>query len=124
MTYKLTFLQKPTYPHAIVTGLNSKENVARYLEGIHAECIAHNCFRVLVEERLEGPRLETLDVFQIASEGASKVVGKYQAFAYVDVTAEGELMQFAETVAFNRGLPIAVFPTVADAEKWLLNKTN
>jgi hypothetical protein len=31
-------------------------------------------------------------------------------------------MQFAETVAVNRGLPVVVFSTVADAEKWLLSE--
>jgi hypothetical protein len=31
-------------------------------------------------------------------------------------------MHFAETVAVNRGLPMAVFSTVAEAEKWLQNK--
>lgn len=31
-------------------------------------------------------------------------------------------MHFAETVAVNRSLPVAVFATVADAEKWLLNE--
>ncbi len=31
-------------------------------------------------------------------------------------------MQFAETVAVNRRLPVAVFPNVADAEKWLLEE--
>jgi hypothetical protein len=45
-----------------------------------------------------------------------------KAIAYVDVNAEGNLMRFAQTVAVNRGLPIAVFPTVADAEKWLLSQ--
>jgi hypothetical protein len=122
MTYTLIINQKPTYLHAIVTGRNSRENVAQYLEEIHGECIARSCFRVLVEERLEGPRLRTIDVFQIALEGSSKASGTYKAFAYVDVNAEGDLMQFAETVAVNRGLPVAVFSTVADAEKWLLNE--
>jgi hypothetical protein len=56
MTYKLTIDQKPTYLHAIVTGCNGRENVARYLEEIRHECIARRCFRVLIEERLEGPR--------------------------------------------------------------------
>ena len=32
------------------------------------------------------------------------------------------LMQFTETVAVNRGLPVTVFPAVADAEKWLLER--
>ena len=74
------------------------------------------------EERLEGPRLGTLDVFRIASEGSSKAIWIYKAFAYVDVNAEGDLMQFAETVAVNRGMPVTVFSTVADAEKWLLDE--
>jgi hypothetical protein len=122
MTYKLTIHQKPTYLHAIVTGRDTRENVERYLEEIRRECIARNCFRVLVEERLEGPRLDTMDVFQIVSEGSSKASGIYKAFAYVDVNAKGNLMQFAETVAVNRGVPVVVFPTVADAEKWLLSE--
>lgn len=122
MTYKLTIHQKPTYLHVIVTGRDTRENVERYLEEIQRECIARNCFRVLVEERLEGPRLGTMDVFQIVSEGSSKASGIYKAFAYVDVNAKGNLMQFAETVAVNRGVPVVVFPTVADAEKWLVSE--
>ena len=121
MTYKLTINQKPTYLHAIVTGQNDRENVVRYLEEIRGECIARNCFRVLVEERLDGPRLGAMDVFQIVLEGRSKASGTYKAFAYVDVNADGGLMKFAETVAVNRGVPVAVFSTVADAETWLLN---
>jgi hypothetical protein len=122
MTYKLTINQKPTYLHATVTGRNSKENVARYLEEIRSECTARSCFSVLIEERLEGPRLGTLDVFQIATDGSRKANWIFEAFAYVDVNAEGNLMHFAETVAVNRGVPVAVFSTVADAEKWLLNE--
>jgi hypothetical protein len=122
MTYKLTIDQKPTYLHAIVTGRNSRENVARYMEEILRECTARSCFRVLIEERLEGLRLGMLDVFEIASEGSSKASGMLQAIAYVDVNAESDLMQFAETVAVNRFLLAAVFSTVADAENWLLNK--
>jgi hypothetical protein len=77
---------------------------------------------VLIEERLDGPRLGALDVFQIASEASSKAGGTLKAIAYVDVNAEGNMMQFAETVAVNRGVPVVVFSTVADAEKWLLNE--
>jgi hypothetical protein len=121
MTYALTIDQKPTYLHAIVTGRNSREHVARYLEAILQECMARRCCRVLIEERLEGPRLGTFDVFKIASEGSSQALRKFQAIAYVDVNAEGDLMQFAETVAVNRALPVRVFATVADAEQWLLN---
>jgi hypothetical protein len=63
-----------------------------------------------------------MGVFQIASEGSSRARGCFEAIAYVDVNAEGELMKFAETVAVNRGLPVTVFSSVSDAEKWLQGK--
>ena len=119
MSYKLSITQKPTYLHAVVTGLNSKENVMSYLEEIRRECIARKCFRVLIEERLAGPRLGTIDVFQIAAEGSSRAEGSLKAIAYVDVNAEGDLMKFAETVAVNRSVPVKVFSSVSDAEDWL-----
>ena len=31
-------------------------------------------------------------------------------------------MKFAETVAINRGMPVRVFASVADFEKWLLEE--
>lgn len=122
MTYELTIDQKPTYLHAIVTGRNSRENVARYLKAILRECKARRCFRVLIEEHLEGPRLGTLEVFEIASEGSVRAFGMLEAIAYVDVNAAGDLMQFAETVAVNRALPVTVFSTVVEAETWLLGE--
>lgn len=121
MTYKLTIHEKPTYLHAVVTGRNSRENVERYLAELLRECTARKCFRVLIEERLEGPRLQTVDVFEIAMEASTRARRKMRAIAYVDVNASGELMHFAETVAVNRSLPVAVFSTVADAERWLLD---
>jgi hypothetical protein len=122
MTYTLTIDQKPTYLHAIVTGRNSRENVARYLEEIFQACLAYGCFRVLIEERLKGPRLETLEVFEIVAQGSRRAFGRFKAIAYVDVNAEGDLMQFAATVAVNRGVPVTVFSTVADAETWFLDE--
>jgi hypothetical protein len=120
--YKLTIQQRSTYLHAIVTGRNSRENVERYLKELQAECIARGCSRLLLEERLEGPRLELIDVFKIASERSGSARGLFEAFAYVDANADGDSMHFAETIAVNRGLPVSVFSSVADAEKWLLNE--
>jgi hypothetical protein len=120
MTYKLSFAQKPGYLHTVVTGGNSKENVARYLTDVQRECMERACRRVLIEERLEGPRLGLLDVFDIAAEGRDRVDGQLPVMAYVDVNAAGTLMKFAEDVAVNRGINVRVFSTVADAEKWLL----
>jgi hypothetical protein len=38
----------------------------------------------------------------------------------VDVNAQGNQMRMAEEVATARSFPVAVFATVADAERWLL----
>ena len=121
MTYELTFIQKPSYIHVIVTGKNSKQNVAQYLTEVLHECTARKCRKVLIEERLEGPRLKTFPVFEIVKNGSEEARGYFDAIGYVDVNAEGGLMRFAETAAINRGLPVTVFTTVADAEMWLNN---
>jgi hypothetical protein len=122
MPYRLSFSQQPGYLHAIVTGLNNKENVMHYLEDVFRECEARGCNRLLIEERLEGPRIGTFDVFQIASGGTGRAHGHFKAIAYVDVNARGDLMKFAETVAVNRGLPVRVFSSLSDAEQWLMDK--
>jgi len=120
MSYELTITQKPAYLHAIVTGRNTKENVAAYLDEIRRECIARGCTRVLIEEHLVGPRIGTMDVFTIASGASARARGFFEAVAYVDANAESDQnMKFAETVAVNRGLRGRMFRSVADAEKWL-----
>jgi hypothetical protein len=122
MSIKLTITQKPTYLHIIVTGQLSEENVLRYFEEIHRGCTARNCFRILIEENLDGPRLDVVKVLKLISEESSKSVGLFKAIAYVDVNSVSNSMEFIEDAAVNRRLPVKVFPTAVDAEKWLLNK--
>jgi hypothetical protein len=120
MSYQLTITQKPGYLHAVVTGDNTRENVSGYMEQVIRECTLRQCFRVLVEERLEGRRLGTLDVFELVATGSNRYLRTLEAMAYVDVNArDGEMMRFAENVAVNRAFPVKVFATVAAAEKWL-----
>ena len=120
MSYKLTVHPRPGYLHILVTGENSRENVTRYMEEVVRECTLRQCFRVLVEERLEGPRLGTLDVFELVATGSARFLRMLTAMAYVDVNAPTqEMMQFAENVAVNRAFPVRVFPTVLAAERWL-----
>jgi hypothetical protein len=122
MAYQLEIIEKPNYLHAVVTGKNTMENVVGYLKDLLKECEARRCFNVLIEERLEGRRLETWDVYQIASDNSALARGFFKNVAYVDINAGGELMKFAETVANNRGVPMMLFPTVAEAEAWLATK--
>ena len=122
MSYELTIIQKSAYLHVTVTGLNSIENVKAYLADVLKACKSRKCNQVLIEERLKGPRMDTINVFQIASKGSHQALGFFKAIAYVDVNAEGDLMKFAETVAVNRSLPVRLFSSVADAERWLVEK--
>lgn len=122
MTYKLIIDQKFSYWHAKVTGENTVENVKGYMEEIVNKCSDAKCPYLLIEEQLEGPRLNSFKVYEIASEGSAHAYGLFNAIAYVDVNAEGVLMQFAENVAANRDLPVKVFETVAEAEKWLIEQ--
>jgi hypothetical protein len=123
MSYQLKIIEKPTYLHAVVTGQNSIENVLGYLQDLLRECESRQRFNVLVEENLTGRRLETWDVYQVASDSSAHARGIFGAVAYVDVNAGGDLMKFAETVANNRGVPMTVFATVAEAEEWLAGKS-
>ncbi len=119
MGFTVTITHKTNYLHAVVTGENNADNVRKYLGQIQQECKAHKCSRVLIEERLEGPRLGIVDVYRIVSDQAARALGQIQVIAYVDVNAEGDLMKFAEDVAVNRYLRVAVFSSVPDAELWL-----
>lgn len=118
----MTIFQNPAYLHIIVTGQNSVENVLKYFEDIHRECTARNCFSVLVEERLDGPRLSTMNIFTVVQNASIRYRGFFKAIAYVDVNGIYNSMPFVETVAVNRGLPIAVFPTIDEAHKWMTDK--
>ena len=120
MRYELSIQPKPGYLHITVTGANTRENVSRYMEEVMHECAQRQCSHVLIEERLEGPRLGTLDVFEMVSKGSARFLRTLKAMAYVDVNARSqEMMQFAENVAVNRAFPVKVFPTVTAAERWL-----
>lgn len=122
MSYELTIIDKPTYLHFIVTGENGRETVATYMEEVIRTCQERNFPRALVEERLQGPRLGTLDVFCLSAAMSMRYIGMLKSLAYVDVYAVGDTMKFAENVAVNRGFPARVFSTVAAAEKWLVGE--
>lgn len=117
--YQLDIDRNGTFLHAVVTGPNTAETVFGYMAEIREACEAHDCRRVLIEEQLEGPRFDEMEIFSLISEGASDALGVFDAIAYIDEKQDFEIVKFAETVAVNRGIPVAVFTSVADAENWL-----
>ncbi len=119
MAYELTIVQKAGYLHGIVTGQRSREAVNEYLMRGLQECIGRGASRVLIEARLQGPRLPLWDIFEIAAEHSQFDMGRFDAIAYVDTDAPADLLTFIQNVSRNRGLPLRVFNSVATAEQWL-----
>jgi hypothetical protein len=96
------------------------ENMRNYLEELVRDCEARGCRRVLIEERLDGPRLGAVDVYDLASTISERALGRFEAIAFVDVNAENDSnIKFGENVAVNRGLRAKMFRSVEEAEKWL-----
>jgi hypothetical protein len=118
LDYKLTITQKTGYLHGIVTGTNSRETVFDYLRCGLQEARTRSCTHVLIESRLEGPRLALWDIFEIAAEYRA-YKGLFDAIAYVGIGAPGPLLTFIQNVSRNRGLPLRVFESVPEAEQWL-----
>jgi hypothetical protein len=118
MAHEVEFDHRNSYIYALITGDNSAETVFAYMDEVTAKCEELDCFRVLIHECLDGPRLSPMEVFEIISEGAMKALGKFDAVAFVDEKM-GDVSSFAENVAINRGMPIAMFPSVAAAEIWI-----
>ena len=121
MAYEVKVEAKAGYLHVRVTGENSPETVRGYLGEVRAACERARCMNVLVEENLSGPGLGTFDVFGVVSQGSRDATRAMGRVALVDVNPEHDprLMQFAETVAVNRGMTMRVFATVAEAEAWM-----
>ena len=119
-SYEVSFAAKAGYVHATATGKNTLENMKAYLEDLVRECAARGDRRVLIEERLVGPRLGMVDIFDLASAVSERARGLFEAIAYVDINAVNDLnTKFGENVAVNRGLRVRTFRTVEDAAEWL-----
>lgn len=123
MNYEITFRRNEGYVHAKIVGKNTQETVVQYMQDVRNECESQDCYRVLIEENLTGPRLDTIDIFDMIATGSREMLGVFEALAYVDTNAEtGDMAEFAETVAVNRGIPAAAFTAVEDARNWLNRK--
>lgn len=121
MPYTLILRERPAYLHVTVSGDNSPETVRAYLREVLAACIARGVSALLIEEHLDGPPFDLLDVFRIASEESLRAKPQIERLAWVDTNPDHPHanMQFAENVAVNRGLHMRVFPGVAEAEEWM-----
>ncbi|OHB63239.1 MAG: hypothetical protein A2Y77_08550 [Planctomycetes bacterium RBG_13_62_9] len=122
MAYEMHVIREDNYLHVMVTGDNTPEDVAAYLNEIRRLCVERQVPRVLIEENLAGPSFETVDIYDVvvtaASQGAAPAV-RYIAFVDTNPQHDFAEMEFAETVAVNRGVNVRVFRDVPAATAWI-----
>lgn len=121
MPYSLTVEPKTNYLRVSVQGTNTPENVMNYLAEVRAKCLELNFTSVLIEENLQGPGLNIVDIFEVVNKASTRTYSLPLHIAYIDVNPDHEKrrMDFAESVAVNRGVDVKIFSSIAEAEKWL-----
>ena len=119
MPWDIEFEDRADYLFVHVTGDNSRETILQYTQAMLRHCEESGHKRVLILERLNGPRLSVVELFTLLDEGSRRALGKFLAIAFVDEQM-GDTADFAENVAVNRGMPIAIFDNLDAAEAWLL----
>jgi hypothetical protein len=121
MAYEMRMIHEDDYLHVLVTGDNTPEDVAGYLDQIHQACAEQGFSKVLIEENLAGPQLRTGDVYDVVTAASAGVAPDVRYIAFVDTNAAHEFaeIKFAETVAVNRGVNVKVFRDVPSAVAWL-----
>ena len=122
MPYTLSIEPKGSYLHATVTGDDGRETVIGYFEEIRSACRTRDCYRVLVEERLAGPRFSLAALFQLAAEVTAQSGATFEVLAYVDVFAEDDKVHQVASQVVEPGSAVGVFNTVQEAERWLCAK--
>lgn len=122
MHHRLTVESKGSYLHAVVRGTNDRATVIAYFGEVREACVKRDCYRVLVEERLEGPRFPPEVLLPLMAEVAGSAGATFEALAYVDVMAVTDTVLRLASQVVQPGARVGVFDTVAEAEAWLQAK--
>ena len=119
MSYRLTVEKRPSYLYTKVVGERTPENALRYLQEVYSVCANNHYSAVLLDMHLEGPSLNTTQIFEVISQRVNDGV-RLSKIAYVEGEVDDAAMPaFAETVAVNRGVNVRRFEDVASAASWL-----
>lgn len=120
MAYHTAFIQGNGYIHMKVQGENALQTVLDYTAEAYQECVRRNCWKLLIEENLQGPAMTLTDVYHAASKGTERAEQPILV-AFVDINPQHskQNMEFAELVALNRGLNIRVFENLQEAQAWI-----
>jgi hypothetical protein len=120
MTYSFIVELKPTYLHARGSGEQTEANTRQFLIDAYRACIENSMSRVLLEMCFTGKSLSVGSAYSVIVD-RSHDGSMLKGIAYVDGNPEhhGEMAEFAELIAKNRGVNVRLFESVAAAERWL-----
>ena len=121
MSYQADVENKGRYLHVRVIGENTPENVLAYLKDIYDACANAGVPSVLIEENLQGPALDPVDVYRIILESSARTAPVIRMIAYVDLNPEHPQtnIKLGETVARDQGVNVRTFSTVPETMEWI-----
>lgn len=121
MAYNMRVIPEGDYLHAFVTGDNTPVDVLGYLGEIRKTCEEQGRCKVLIEENLAGPPFGDVEVYDVVSTSCVDAAPTVRSIAFVDTNPDHHFatMEFAETVAVNRGIRVRVFRDVPSAAEWI-----
>jgi hypothetical protein len=121
MSYQFTSEPKEGFVHVRVSGENTPDNVRSYLREVYELCARTGASSVLIEEDLRGSRLDPVEVYRIIMSASADTLPVILRIAYVDLQAQDDHsnVDLSVEIARDRGVNVAAFRTVADAEAWL-----
>lgn len=119
--YQLSWTLKDGYLHFVVTGENSPDAFSSYTDDVVNYAKKMECRYALIEDRLTGPRMSAMELYATVPDSSRKAAPYFEAIALID-TALDQSLEFAETIAVNRGLQVAIFNDFDEARAWLLQQ--
>jgi len=87
--------------------------VLSYFEEIYGACIIYQCANALIEENLNGPNLDTFDIFVVIIKNyvRAKAIGLRLAFVDLNTNHDKQGLKFGENLAHIRGVNVRLFDT-------------
>jgi hypothetical protein len=121
MPFRITTLPRDGYLLFRISGDNTPETTRACIGAILAEAVARDARSIVIEENFEGPALDLLDLFRIASEESLRAKAVLERLAYADINPAHPQanVDFAEDVAVNRGLNVRTCRSTEEAERWM-----
>lgn len=119
MRNKLVVTFEGDHVQVISDGVKDHYFMERLWEEVAAVCEQHNCHRILGLAHTTVPP-EVIDAYDTARMMRERNIDHRYRIAWVEHNQDAlDVIEFAETVLTNRGLPGRLFPDEATAKEWL-----